>query len=98
MHTAAHVARGGGHARAGRVRFDPDTQAGPALLRGRAAAAGAVVDAVDRVLDGGLDRAFCLVRPPGHHAEARPRHGLLPVQQRGGGRRARAGARPDARR
>jgi acetoin utilization deacetylase AcuC-like enzyme len=25
---------------------------------------------VERVLDGGLDRAFCLVRPPGHHAEA----------------------------
>jgi acetoin utilization deacetylase AcuC-like enzyme len=26
------------------------------------------VDAVDRVLDGTLDRAFCNVRPPGHHA------------------------------
>src|SRR5205823_14052389 len=23
-----------------------------------------------RVLDGDLDRAFCIVRPPGHHAEA----------------------------
>ena len=33
-------------------------------------AAGAVVDAVDRVLDGEADRAFCAVRPPGHHAEA----------------------------
>jgi len=29
-----------------------------------------VVDAVDRVIDGTLDRAFCAVRPPGHHAEA----------------------------
>jgi acetoin utilization deacetylase AcuC-like enzyme len=31
-------------------------------------AAGAVVGAVDAVLDGQLDRAFCAVRPPGHHA------------------------------
>jgi acetoin utilization deacetylase AcuC-like enzyme len=26
------------------------------------------VDAVERVLDGAIDRAFCNVRPPGHHA------------------------------
>ena len=33
-------------------------------------AAGALVDAVDRVLDGDLEGAFCAVRPPGHHAES----------------------------
>src|SRR6185503_10460913 len=33
-------------------------------------AAGAVVDAVDRVLAGEIQRAFCAVRPPGHHADA----------------------------
>ena len=32
-------------------------------------AAGAVVQAVDQVVTGSLRRAFCLVRPPGHHAE-----------------------------
>ena len=32
-------------------------------------AAGAVIGAVDRVLEGNLDSAFCSVRPPGHHAE-----------------------------
>ncbi|MFQ5490930.1 MAG: histone deacetylase [Phycisphaerae bacterium] len=32
-------------------------------------AAGAVVKAVDAVMDGALDNAFCAVRPPGHHAE-----------------------------
>ncbi len=71
------------------LRFDPDTQAGPRSYEAALLAAGAVVDAVDRVLDGELDRAFCAVRPPGHHAERGPRHGLLPLQQRGGGRRPR---------
>jgi acetoin utilization deacetylase AcuC-like enzyme len=50
------------------VRFDPDTQAGPRSYEAAVLAAGAVVDAVDRVLDGRLDRALCAVRPPGHHA------------------------------
>ncbi len=32
-------------------------------------AAGAVINAVDNVIAGRLDNAFCAVRPPGHHAE-----------------------------
>ncbi len=32
-------------------------------------AAGTVLEAVDQVLTGQLDRAFCGIRPPGHHAE-----------------------------
>ena len=32
-------------------------------------AAGTVVNAVDEVMAGRLDNAFCAVRPPGHHAE-----------------------------
>ncbi|MBI3005621.1 MAG: histone deacetylase [Ignavibacteriales bacterium] len=32
-------------------------------------AAGAVLQAVDQVVTGKLDRAFCALRPPGHHAE-----------------------------
>ncbi len=31
--------------------------------------AGGVIKAVDAVLDGSIDNAYCLVRPPGHHAE-----------------------------
>ncbi len=37
-------------------------------------AAGGVISAVDRVCGGELDRAFCAVRPPGHHA--RPAQGM----------------------
>jgi acetoin utilization deacetylase AcuC-like enzyme len=67
VHTASHVARLA--ATAGRqVRFDPDTAAGPRSHAAALAAAGAAVDAVESVLDGRLDRAFCAVRPPGHHA------------------------------
>jgi len=50
-------------------RFDSDTRASPRSFAAALLAAGAVVDATERVLDGGLDRAFCAVRPPGHHAE-----------------------------
>ena len=52
------------------VRFDPDTQAGPRSYAAAVRAAGAALDATERVLDGRLDRALVLARPPGHHAEA----------------------------
>jgi acetoin utilization deacetylase AcuC-like enzyme len=67
VHDASHLDRLA--AAAGRhLRLDPDTAAGPRSYAVALAAAGAVVDAVERVLDGSLDRAFCAVRPPGHHA------------------------------
>jgi acetoin utilization deacetylase AcuC-like enzyme len=54
---------------AGHVGIDADTvmspQSGEAALR----AAGAVAAAVDAVIAGEVDNAFCAVRPPGHHAE-----------------------------
>jgi acetoin utilization deacetylase AcuC-like enzyme len=69
VHTEEHLAEVAS-TRGRTVRFDPDTQAGPRSYEAALGAAGAVVDAVDRVLDGELDRAFCAVRPPGHHATA----------------------------
>ena len=69
VHTEAHVERVA--ATAGRtVRFDADTQAGPRSYAAALRAAGAAVQAVERVLAGEAERAFCAVRPPGHHAEA----------------------------
>ena len=54
---------------AGHVRLDPDTIMSPATLSAARRAAGAAVQAVDLVLAGQADNAFCCVRPPGHHAE-----------------------------
>lgn len=50
--------------------LDPDTHMSPGTLSAALRAAGAVVEAVDLVLSGQAGRAFCAVRPPGHHAES----------------------------
>jgi acetoin utilization deacetylase AcuC-like enzyme len=53
----------------GHVGIDADTILSPASGRAALRAAGAVVAAVDAVVGGEVDNAFCAVRPPGHHAE-----------------------------
>jgi len=55
--------------RAGLAYLDPDTAMSPGSLASARRAAGAVVLAVREVAAGRLQRAFCAVRPPGHHAE-----------------------------
>jgi acetoin utilization deacetylase AcuC-like enzyme len=52
----------------GLARLDEDTAMSPGSLDAALHAAGAVVAAVDAVLDGRARRVFCAVRPPGHHA------------------------------
>lgn len=49
--------------------LDPDTFLSPGSLEAALIAAGAVTDAVRAVAAGETARAFCAVRPPGHHAE-----------------------------
>jgi acetoin utilization deacetylase AcuC-like enzyme len=53
----------------GHVGIDADTVLSPESGRAALRAAGAVVAAVDAVVAGEADNAFCAVRPPGHHAE-----------------------------
>lgn len=48
--------------------IDVDTYVTPGSYAAALRAAGGVVAAVDGVLSGELASAFCLVRPPGHHA------------------------------
>lgn len=52
----------------GLVHLDPDTAMTPHTLAAALRAAGAAILATDMVIKGGVDAAFCNVRPPGHHA------------------------------
>jgi acetoin utilization deacetylase AcuC-like enzyme len=55
--------------REGRRAIDPDTVMSPGSLNAARRAAGAAVAAARAVAAGEIERAFCAVRPPGHHAE-----------------------------
>ena len=50
-------------------QVDPDTRMNSRTLSAARHAAGAAVLATDLVISGEVMRAFCPVRPPGHHAE-----------------------------
>ena len=51
------------------VALDSDTYTSPESHEVALLAAGAAIDAVERVIGGSHNTAFALVRPPGHHAE-----------------------------
>ena len=71
VHQPAYVRRVlDGVPASGHVQLDADTAMSPASGEAALRAAGAVSAAVDAVLGGEADNAFCAVRPPGHHAEA----------------------------
>ena len=70
VHSPAYVrALTGVSPREGLVRLDPDTFLSPGSYRAGRLAAGAAIAAARAVAAGDLQRAFCVVRPPGHHAE-----------------------------
>ncbi len=56
--------------RTGYASLDPDTSLSPGSLPAARLAVGGALAAVDAIMASQVDRAFCAVRPPGHHAEA----------------------------
>ncbi len=49
--------------------LDADTQTSARSFDAACLAVGALTDGMQRIADREIDNAFCLVRPPGHHAE-----------------------------
>jgi acetoin utilization deacetylase AcuC-like enzyme len=71
VHTEAHVARVlEAAARPEPVELGLDAWTGPGTHDAMLLAAGGLLAAVDAVLEGSVDNAFALLRPPGHHAES----------------------------
>ncbi len=69
QHIAMVEAAGTAASAAGCVHIDADTAVSDGSVAAARRAAGAVVAAVDGIMAGRYARAFCAVRPPGHHAE-----------------------------
>jgi acetoin utilization deacetylase AcuC-like enzyme len=68
VHSAAQIASIDAFAARGGGQIEVDTWISEGSPLAARLAAGAVVDAVQSVIDGPDRRAFCAVRPPGHHA------------------------------
>ena len=64
---AEHVAKTGESRRA-YAQIDPDTALNTKSWDATMRASGAVIAAIDAVMAGEMQNAFCAVRPPGHHA------------------------------
>ena len=70
VHSGAYVDAVSAAAPSSGLRYlDPDTALNPHSIEAALHASGAVVNAVDLVMSGERQTAFCAVRPPGHHAE-----------------------------
>ena len=73
--------------------FDPDTPVSLGSWDAALHAAGGACALAESLLAGGERVGFAALRPPGHHAEPQPCHGVLPVLERGRGRPPRASPR-----
>jgi acetoin utilization deacetylase AcuC-like enzyme len=69
VHEPSYVAMLDRAAASGGGYLDADTYITPDSMAAARTAAGAMVEGVERVLDGRAHHALAVVRPPGHHAE-----------------------------
>jgi acetoin utilization deacetylase AcuC-like enzyme len=71
IHSPSYVAALSKHRPiSGRVALDPDTSMSAGSLPAAYLAVGGALAAVDAIMRGEVEHAFCAVRPPGHHAES----------------------------
>jgi acetoin utilization deacetylase AcuC-like enzyme len=68
-HTPEHVREVAATATHPASYLDADTRTSADSYEAALYAAGAVIDGINRLESNEIDNAFCLVRPPGHHAE-----------------------------
>jgi acetoin utilization deacetylase AcuC-like enzyme len=68
VHDGEHLARALAETRTDHGWLDVDTYVTPSSAAAALKAAGGAIEAARAVIAGELDSAFCLVRPPGHHA------------------------------
>jgi acetoin utilization deacetylase AcuC-like enzyme len=69
VHDPVYIAMLDRAASGGGGYLDPDTYITPVSMIAARKAAGAVVEGVNRIVDGQARHAIAIVRPPGHHAE-----------------------------
>lgn len=68
-HAPAYIRQLAATAGKKQVMLDADTQTSPLSYQAACLAAGAAINATERLIAGEIKNAFCLIRPPGHHAE-----------------------------
>jgi acetoin utilization deacetylase AcuC-like enzyme len=70
VHTRSYIEKVERTAESGGGWLDPDTHVGVRSYDAALKSTGAVLEGLERIFSGDIDNAFCLVRPPGHHATA----------------------------
>jgi acetoin utilization deacetylase AcuC-like enzyme len=68
IHAPEYISHVRSKSEAGGGWLDPDTVISPMSYEAALSAAGGVMVAVEQVMNGAVNSAFALVRPPGHHA------------------------------
>lgn len=74
VHDRDYINRAREVAERGGGQLDPDTVLSRGSYQTALYAAGALLTAIDAIIEGRAKNAFCMVRPPGHHA--RPAQGM----------------------